>query len=99
MIGSEGSEINVVEEFPSLGSIIADNGKIDADAERRITQASRAFGALRKAVSVPGQEPEAADKEEGLRGMCSLCCFVRLRMLGPSQKEYEEVEFIPSQVH
>ncbi len=43
-------EIDVVEEFPYLGSIIAANGKMDADVERRIAQASRAFGALRKAV-------------------------------------------------
>ncbi len=43
-------EIDVVEEFPYLGSILTDNGKMDADVERRLAQASREFGALRKAV-------------------------------------------------
>ena len=49
-IAVEGGEICAVEEFPYLGSLIAESGRIDADVERRVSQASRAFGALRKAV-------------------------------------------------
>ena len=37
-------------EFPYLGSMIAASGRIDADVENRTAKASRAFGALRKAV-------------------------------------------------
>ena len=43
-------EICSVDEFPYLGSLIAASGRMDGDVDRRIAQASRAFGALRKAV-------------------------------------------------
>ena len=46
----EGGEIEGVEEFPYLGSTIASSGAMDPDVDRRVAQASRAFGALRKAV-------------------------------------------------
>ena len=45
-----GGEIEGVEEFPYLGSVITASGKIDAEVETRIAKASRAFGASRKAV-------------------------------------------------
>ena len=45
-----GREITSVNEFSYLGSVVADSGRMDADVEKRIAQASRAFGALRKAV-------------------------------------------------
>ena len=47
-IGAE--EVECVEEFPYLGSIITASGRVDTEVERRITQASKAFGALRKPV-------------------------------------------------
>ena len=40
----------MVDEFPYLGSIIDSSGRANVDVERRVAQASRAFGALRKAV-------------------------------------------------
>ena len=46
-IGAE--EVECVEEFPYLGSIITASGRVDTEVERRITQASKAFGALRAA--------------------------------------------------
>ena len=45
-----GGEIEDIEEFPYLGSLIAASGRMDMEVEKRIAQASRAFGALRKAV-------------------------------------------------
>ncbi len=33
-----------------LGSLIASSGRMDVDVDRRVAQASKAFGALRKAV-------------------------------------------------
>jgi len=42
--------IEWVDQFPYLGSIIADKGDIDADVDRRIASASKAFGALRRTV-------------------------------------------------
>ena len=46
----DNSVIESVSEFPYLGSIIALSGRIGPDIERRIAQASKAFGSLRKAV-------------------------------------------------
>ena len=49
-IALNGGSIEVVQEFPYLGSIIESSGKMDVDVGRRIAQASKAFGALRKSV-------------------------------------------------
>ena len=43
-------DINSVDEFQFLGSRIVACGRMDGDVEIRIAQASRAFGALHKAV-------------------------------------------------
>ena len=45
-----GGEIGSVDEFPYLGSVIAVSGRMYTDVDNRIAKASRAFGALRKAV-------------------------------------------------
>ena len=42
--------IDAVDKFPYLGSLISNSGRMDVDVDRRIAQASKAFGALRKAV-------------------------------------------------
>ena len=39
-----------MSKFPYLGSSIAANGRIDDEIDRRIANASKAFGALRQAV-------------------------------------------------
>ena len=69
----DGGKIENVEEFPYLGSVVADSGRIDVDVERRIAQASRAFGTLRKAVF---QESNFGDKEEGVPGLCAVGAVV-----------------------
>ena len=43
-------EIGAVKEFPYLGSVVAASGRIDSDIDNRIAKASKAFGALRRAV-------------------------------------------------
>ena len=43
-------EIEHVSEFQYFGSIIAESGLIDTEIDRRIANASKAFGALRQAV-------------------------------------------------
>ncbi len=47
-VGTE--EIECVQEFAYLGSVVASSRRVDADVEKRIAQASRAFGALRRAI-------------------------------------------------
>ena len=45
-----GTEIEWVTEFPYFGSMIASSERVDTDVDKHIGQASKAFGALRKAV-------------------------------------------------
>ena len=42
--------IEWVEQFPYLGSLISDDGRVTSKVERRIANASKAFGALQQAV-------------------------------------------------
>ena len=49
-IVTEGGEIENVKEFPYLGSLIAENGRIDVEVDKCIANASKAFGALLQAV-------------------------------------------------
>ena len=46
----ESGEIDGVEEFSYLWVTIASSGAMDPDVDRRVAQASRTFGALRKAI-------------------------------------------------
>ena len=62
-IAVEGGDIEGVEEFPYLGSTIASSGAMDPDVDRRVAQASRAFGALRKF--------NVNNKEESVSSMCA----------------------------
>ena len=43
-------QIECVTEFPYLGSVIASSGRMQTDIDRRIAQALRAFGTLRRPV-------------------------------------------------
>ena len=49
-INLEGGNIEAVDEFPYLGSLMVRSGRMDVDIDRQVAQASKAFGALRKAV-------------------------------------------------
>ena len=42
--------IEWVKQFPHVGSLISDNGRVGAEIKRRITSASKAFGALQHAI-------------------------------------------------
>ena len=50
VITTDGGDIEAEDEFPYLGSLIASSGRMDVDVDKRVAQASKAFGALRKAV-------------------------------------------------
>ena len=45
-----GGTIELVNQFPYLGSVVDVPGKVDAEVDRCITQASSDFGTLRKSV-------------------------------------------------
>ena len=46
------SVVDHVDEFPYIGSVIQSSGRMDADVEKRIILASKAFSALRKSVFI-----------------------------------------------
>ena len=46
----EDSEIEYVDSFTYLGSVVSSNGRIVAEVDKRIANASKAFGALHHAV-------------------------------------------------
>ena len=46
----DGGSIECVKEFQYLGSIIVAGGRIDAEVDKHLANASKAFSALRKAV-------------------------------------------------
>ena len=50
-INVNGNEFEHVSEFPYLGSVTASSGRMDPDVNKRIAQASKAFGALTKQYS------------------------------------------------
>ena len=49
-IAVEGGTITYVDQFQYLGSIMTDSGQVDAEIDKRIANASKAFGALRQEV-------------------------------------------------
>ena len=49
-VALDGGGVEAVDKFPYLGLLIEDSGRMNADVNRRVAQASRAFGALRKSV-------------------------------------------------
>ncbi len=44
------NEVEFVSEFPYLGAVMEASGRMGTDTERRISLASKAFGALRRPV-------------------------------------------------
>ena len=46
----DNNTVESVNEFPYLGSLIEASGRMDSDVANRISQASKAFGALRRSV-------------------------------------------------
>ena len=46
----DGGSIECVKEFQYLGSIIAADGRIDVEVDKRLANAFKAFGALWKAI-------------------------------------------------
>ncbi len=49
-INVEGGEIEHVNKFQYLGSVIAESGRIDVEVDRLIANASKAIGAMKEAV-------------------------------------------------
>ena len=52
-----GDTIERVDEFSYLGSVVTSSSRIDAEVDRRLAGANRAFGALRHAVLMTATSP------------------------------------------
>ena len=83
---SVGSEtIESVKEFPYLGSVVASSGRVDADIDRRIAQASRAIGALKRAVfqdnNLTSDNPH---QTHSIQCLCTISVTVWIRELDSS---------------
>ena len=46
----DGGTVQCVNQFPYLGSLVAESGQSHEEVDRRVENASKAFGALRRAV-------------------------------------------------
>ena len=51
-VALEGGDIEMVDEFPYLGSVITSSGQMTVEVDKKVAQGSRAFEALRKAVFI-----------------------------------------------
>ena len=92
-------EIGSVDEFMYLGSVIAVSGRMDTDVDNRVAKASRAFGALRKAVFLDRDLSLCMHQEDDLPGFCHVSIVVWCRVLDPTQEAYQEIEHIPPQMY
>ncbi len=70
-------EIEWVDEFTYLGSLITANGRTEADMDRRIACASRAFGHT-SLCCLQRPTPEHYHQADGVPGMCALSTAVQL---------------------
>ena len=62
-----GGDVVAVDDLPYLGSVIAGSGRMDVDVDRRVAQASKAFGAQSHCNQLSGCC--------GRGGLCVCVCF------------------------
>ena len=99
VITIDGGDIEAVDEFPYLGSLIASSGRMDVDVDKRVAQASKVFGALRKAVFLDRNLSLSTKRRLYNACVLSLNTAVWSRMLDPSQEALQEVEHLSSSMH
>ena len=96
-ISLEGGSIEAVNEFQYLGSLIATTGRMDSDVSRRLAQASKAFGALRKTVFMDKHLRLPIKKR--IYDTCVLPVLLWFRVLDSSDETWQEIKLISSQMH
>ena len=69
----DGGSIECVKEFQYLGSIIAADGQIDAEVDKRLANASKAFGAE---GCFHQYQPFSYHQETGIPSLCALSAAV-----------------------
>jgi hypothetical protein len=69
-----GGELASVDEFTYLGSVVSSSASINTDVSNRISRASKAFGALRKAVFLDKNLTLQTKKMAYMKLVCCQCC-------------------------
>ena len=94
----EGGEVVAVEEFPYLGPLVHSSGKMDADVSRRVAQASKAFGTLRKAIFLDKDLKLSTKKRVYNACVLSVLLYAAECWI-PLKRHEKTAEHIPPQVH
>ena len=95
----EDGTIEHVGEFQYLGSVITKSGRIDEEIDRRIANASKAFGALRQAV-FRNHNLSITTKQLIYRAcILSVLLYIWSRVLDTIAKTHETFKYLPSSVH
>ena len=87
----------MVDTFSYLGSVITSSGQMTVEVDKKVVQASRAFGALRKSVFIDKHLKISTKKKFTMRVLC--CVVLWNRLLGPSQKAGGEAEHLSPSMH
>ena len=87
--------IECVESFTYLGSVVTPNARIDAEVDRRIACASRAFGALWQAVF----KDKNHHQETGVPGLRVVSTAIWVGVLGAPAQTSQETQYLPSSMH
>ena len=69
--------VESVSEFQYLGSMVERSGRVDTDVERRVMQASRAFGCLRRAVFKDRDLTVRTKRNSTQAVCCRSCCMAQ----------------------
>lgn len=78
-VSVEGGEIEVVESFSYLGSVLSCDGEVMDDIKCRIAKASRAFGCLRRAILIT-RHSRLRQKDRYMYVLFWQCCCMALRL-------------------
>ena len=76
----EGGEIEMVEQFSDLGSVLSCDGEVMKDVKSRIAKASKAFGCLR--IPIFNNPILSTNKESSVQGYSGVSTDVWSRDLG-----------------
>ena len=74
-VALEGGDMEMVDTFSYLGSVITSSGQMTVEVDKGVAQASRPLGALRKAVFIDKHLKISTKRKFTMRVFC-LCCFM-----------------------
>ena len=89
-----GGEIERIDEFPYLGSVVVSNGRRHAEVDRRIANASKDFGALCKAIF--DDENLSLSIKRKVYNACDICTALWVRDMDSTAKTPQKVRMVPT---